>query len=294
VAVPITPDQQDEIIGRLQFWESLISASDQVVAVAPWLYPSRNTYDQDGNFSAGAETMPAVQTWLQAYYNRVCPRATIRWPQPSGCGVPLVEGGVVTFRAQLDCAWNPAAATYQWSVSGASPNGPTNQSTLQVQLPEPAAPVTITLAVGNFPGCRTSDQRTFHPCARETADILYHSCELITQFTHVNPFVNPLGPDVTRPVPEELHGEIRHVAEAFLRDTSQLLAGEDPGINATQVTQAQDLATRILEESEGLSAGSRDTPMSEQDAGRLRRIAADFAAVGTLLQSSFETSVGHG
>jgi hypothetical protein len=54
------------IIRRIQVWQSLINASDQVIAIFPFLYQTAVT---ESETLFGAEHMPAVRAWLEEYYN---------------------------------------------------------------------------------------------------------------------------------------------------------------------------------------------------------------------------------
>lgn len=158
----------------------------------------------------------------------------IHYAKNSECGIGAVEGEIARFWADVSGVPDGVTETYQWKVSGAnqSPNSRNDIDTFKVEVPSPPNPFTVSVSV-SLPdlACTSFSRITVVPLTFAAATRIEHLCKLIMNYTLINMFFNPLGPDVTIPLSERNVKEIHRAAKQVVELTGSLLSLYETGTN---------------------------------------------------------------
>jgi hypothetical protein len=139
------------------------------------------------------------------------------------CGVGSVAGGIGRFWVSVLGLPSGVDATYDWSVSGASAIGATDEWSLRVAVPDPGQLFSVSVAV-SVAGCTIRRRLQVTPLSPYTAQLIEHVCGLMMEYTWINLFFDPLGPDVRLPLSREHLLAVERGAENVLRLTRTLSA----------------------------------------------------------------------
>jgi hypothetical protein len=136
------------------------------------------------------------------------------------CGVGAVQGAVAELFSELGAYANPQ---FKWELTGATfPMGETGtHPTASVQVGDGPFTATLTVTDGS---CVVSRRMTVTPLSVQQATSIEHICKLLQEYTLINLFWNPLGPDVRLPLTETNVLKIRAAAEQALTMTNSWLA----------------------------------------------------------------------
>lgn len=138
------------------------------------------------------------------------------------CGVGAVQGGIAELFSTLGSYANPM---YKWTLDAGDATFPMGETgthpTAKVQVG--ALPFTATLTVTDG-SCVVSRRITVDPLTAVQATEIERICKLLQEYTLINMFWNPLGPDVRLPLTETNVLKIRAAAETALAMTGSWLA----------------------------------------------------------------------
>lgn len=144
------------------------------------------------------------------------------------CGVGAVEGGTAHFFASLEGIVDAALVSYAWSVDGATLTCGQGQSSIDVTIGPSTSPFTVSLEVTSG-ACTVATRRTIFPLSHRAASLQEVLCRELKDYTLINLFVNPLGPDIRLPLGEREVRAINAAAHRVASLTDMLLLLTHPG-----------------------------------------------------------------